>query len=44
MIIGMGFQKTESVETGSALSKLVSKQEAGSRIPDKIHKSGFRQK
>jgi len=37
----MGLQKTESVEAGLALSKLVSKLEAGNRILDKIHKSGF---
>jgi len=33
-----GLQKTESEEAGLALSKLVSKLEAGNRIPDKIHR------
>jgi len=37
----MGLQKTKSVEAGFALSKLVSKLEAGNQIPDKIHESGF---
>jgi len=44
----MGLQKTVRVEASSALSKLVSPQdalrqklEAGKRIPDKIHESGF---
>ncbi|MFH1883843.1 MAG: hypothetical protein ABIL62_14195 [Planctomycetota bacterium] len=36
--------KTEAVEAGMVLSKLVSKLEAGSRMPDKIHESGFGQK
>jgi len=40
----MGFEKTVSSETGLTLSKLVSKLEAGSRMPDKIHESGFGQK
>jgi len=44
LIIGMRLQKTEGAEAGLTLSKLVSKLEAGSRIPDKIHKSGFGQK
>jgi len=35
---------SERIEAGLALSKLVSKLEAGSRIPDKTHESGFRQK
>jgi hypothetical protein len=34
-------KKTECVEAGLALSKLVSKLEAGSRIADKIHEPGF---
>jgi hypothetical protein len=31
----------ESIESGLALSKLVSKLDAGSRMPDKIHEFGF---
>jgi len=37
----MGLQKTVRVEAIWALSKLVSKLEAGKRIPDKTHESSF---
>jgi len=40
----MGFEKTVSSEAGLALSKLVSKLDAGNRIPDKINESDFREK